>query len=98
MIITWGIVQLNRNTTDGGVTTAHWRVDVVDESHSASEYGTVGFTPDASAADFVPYNSLREVDVLNWVWRVVDKDMTEASLAQQIEFKKNPVTLKGLPW
>jgi hypothetical protein len=98
MTITWSIAQLNHNATDGGVTVAHWRVEAVDGDYSASAYGSAGFTPDASAAGFVLYDQLTEADVLAWVWGSVDKDATEASLAQQIEAKKNPVTLNGLPW
>ena len=45
---TWTIEQLDRNTADGGVTCAHWRVLEVDGDYSASSYGTVGFTPDHS--------------------------------------------------
>ena len=43
---TWTIADLERNVADGGVTVAHWRVTKVDGDHSASAYGTVGFTPD----------------------------------------------------
>lgn len=96
--ITWSIAQLDRNAADGGVTVAHWRVTAVDGDHSASAYGTAGFTPDASAAGFVPYASLTEADVLAWVWGSVDKDAAEASLATQIEAQKNPVTAAGTPW
>ena len=98
MTITWSIGQMDRNAANGGVTVAHWRVEAVDGDYSASAYGSAGFTPDASAADFVPYDQLTETDVLAWVWRSVDKDATEASLAQRIEAKKTPVTLNGLPW
>ena len=99
MTTTWSIGQLDRNAANGGVTVAHWRVEAVDGEHSASAYGSAGFTPDASAAGFVPYASLTEADVLAWVWASgVDKAETEASLAQQIEAKKTPATLNGLPW
>jgi|688.fasta_scaffold796425_1 hypothetical protein len=97
-IITWKISQLDRNAADGGVTTAHWRVEAVDGDHSASAYGTAGFTPDATAAGFKPYDTLTEADVLGWVWGSVDKDAAEASLLQQIEAQKAPVTLTGTPW
>jgi hypothetical protein len=80
------------------VTTAHWRVEAVDGDHSASAYGTAGFTPDATAAGFKPYDTLTEADVLGWVWGSVDKDAAEASLLQQIEAQKAPVTLTGTPW
>jgi hypothetical protein len=98
MTTTWSIAQLDRNAANGGVTTAHWNVSAVDGDYSASAYGTAGFTPDASAPDFKPYANLTEADVLAWVWGSVDKAEVEASLAQQIEAKKNPVTLNGLPW
>jgi hypothetical protein len=38
---TWTIAQLERNTSDGGVTVAHWRVSAVDGDYTASSYGTV---------------------------------------------------------
>ena len=98
MTITWSISQLDRNAANGGVTVAHWRVEAVDGDHSASAYGSAGFTPDASAPDFKPYDQLTQAEVLAWVWGSVNKAETEASLAQQIEAKKNPVTLNGLPW
>ena len=98
MSATWTIAQLERNTADGGVTVAHWRCTAVDGDHSASAYGTVGFTPDASAAGFVPYENLTEADVLAWVHGSVDKDATEAALAAKIDAEKNPTTEAGLPW
>ena len=98
MTTTWSIVQLDRIVASGGVIVAHWRVEAVDGEHSASAYGSAGFTPNPSSPDFVPYPNLTEAEVLAWVWGSVDKAETEASLAQQIEAKKNPVTLNGLPW
>ena len=98
MSATWAIAQLERNTADGGVTVAHWRVTAVDGDHSASAYGTCSFTPDASADGFVPYENLTEADVLAWVHGSVDKDATEAALTAKIDAEKNPTTEAGLPW
>ena len=98
MTPTWCISQLDRNAANGGVTVAHWSVSAVDGDYAASAYGSAGFTPDASAPGFKPYATLTQADVLAWVWGSVDKAATEASLAQQIEAKKNPVTINGLPW
>jgi len=98
----WSIAQLERNTADGGVTVAHWRVSaeetVGEETYSGSAYGTCGFTPDATADGFVAFDALTEADVLAWVWDSVDKDATESSLTQKIEADKNPVTTTGTPW
>ena len=99
MTTTWSISQLDRNATDGGVTTAHWRVTSTEGDHSATAYGTAGFSPDATAPGFKPYDTLTEADVLDWVWRNgVDKDAAEASMAAQIDAQANPTTLNGLPW
>jgi len=99
---TWTISTLERNTADGGVTVAHWRVSeketVGENTYSASSYGTVGFTPDASAEGFVAYDSLDEATVLGWVQAELDQDAIEAALTANIEGQKNPVTADGVPW
>jgi len=95
---TWTISNLERNVADGGVTVAHWRVTEVDGDFSASSYGTCGFTPDASADDFVAYDSLTEATVLGWVHAEVDQSSTEAALTANIEAQKNPVSADGMPW
>ena len=95
---TWTIANLERNVADGGVTVAHWRVTEVDGDYSASSYGTVGFTPDASADDFVAYDSLTEATVLGWVHAEVDQSATEASLTANIAEQKTPTSADGMPW
>jgi hypothetical protein len=95
---TWTIANLERNVADGGVTVAHWRVTEVDGDFSASSYGTCGFTPDASADDFVAYDSLTEEVVMGWVHAEVDQSATEAALTANIEAQKNPVSADGMPW
>ena len=95
---TWTIANLERNVADGGVTVAHWRVTEVDGDYSASAYGTVGFTPDPDADDFVAYDSLTEATVLGWVHAEVDQSATEAALTANIEAQKNPVSADGMPW
>ena len=100
---TWTISTLEHNTADGGVIVAHWRVNdsetVGDDTYSASAYGTVGFTPDPSADDYVPYEDLTESVVLGWCWENgVDQDAVEASLTANIEEQKAPTTEAGVPW
>jgi aspartate oxidase len=95
---TWTIANLERDIATGGVQVAHWRVTEVDGDYSASAYGTVGFTPDASASDFVAYDSLTEEVVMGWVHAEVDQDATEAALTANIEGQKNPVSADGMPW
>ena len=99
MATTWTISTLERELADGGVIVAHWRATDVDGDYSASSYGTCGFTYDASASDFTPYDSLTESQVLGWCWaNGVDQDAIEASLAAKIEADKNPTSAAGVPW
>ncbi len=95
MTTTWKISQLDRNTADGFVTTAHWTATAVDGEHSASAYATVSW---AEGTPAIPYANLTEAEVLSWVWEQVDKTATEASLAAQIALLKNPVKATGTPW
>jgi len=95
---TWTIVTTEYETATGGITVAHWRVSAVDGDYTASAYGAAGFTPDATAPDFVAYYSVTEDFVLHWVWRSVHKDETETNLAAQIDAQKNPTSASGTPW
>ena len=99
---TWTISTLERvlqGDLAGGVIVAHWRATAVDGDFSASSYGTCGFTPDPSSADYIPYAYVTEQNALNWTWAGgVDKDAIEASLAANIEAQKNPTQATGVPW
>jgi hypothetical protein len=92
----WTISQTDYLVADGFITTAHWQCTATDGTYTASAYSTCSF---ANAEPAIPYASVTEQDVLNWIWgNGVDKDATEASLSQQIELLKNPVTAAGVPW
>ena len=95
MTITWKIAQLDRQTSDGLVTTAHWTVNAVDGEYSAGSYGTVGFE---RGDTFVAYESLTEAQVIAWVKDKLEVAEIEASLQAQIDAKKNPKTAAGVPW
>ena len=98
MTTVWQISQMERTLADGGVIVAHWRATAVDGEHSASSYGTCGFTPDPSDPSFVDYDSITEDMALGWCWAELDKDAIEASLAAKIELDKNPTKGVGVPW
>jgi len=97
---TWTINQLDRNTSDGFVTTVHYSVskvesDDVDGEFSASTYGTVGFEAGTPAT---PFASLTQTQVIEWVKNKLGEATVEASLDAQIEAQRNPVQASGMPW
>jgi len=94
--IVWNISQLDRQTSDGFVTTAHWQTTATDGDYSASVYSTCSWSEGTAT---IPYASLTKETVLGWIWaNGVDKAATEAALNAQIELQKNPVTATGVPW
>jgi len=96
MTIVWNISQLDRQTSDGFVTTAHWQATATDGNYSASVYSTCSWSEGTAT---IPYADLTKETVLGWIWaNGVDKDAVEASLEAQIELQKNPVTATGVPW
>lgn len=96
MTTTWTISQLDRRTSDGFVTTAHWQATAVDGDYSASIYSTCSWS---EGQPTVPYASLTQDQVLGWCWQSgVDKAATEAALAASIAEQKNPVSAAGVPW
>jgi len=95
-MITWNISQLDRQTSDGFVTTAHWQANATDGDYSASVYSTCSWSEGTAN---IPYADLTKETVLGWIWaNGVDKAAVEASLNAQIELQKNPVTATGVPW
>jgi len=95
MTTTWKIAQLDRQTSDGLVITAHYTVNAVDGEHIAGSYGTVGFERGDS---FIAYESLTEAQVIAWVKDKLDVEAIEANLAAEIAAKKAPTTAVGVPW
>ena len=104
----WAISSMKRTLTDGDlsdvVTVLHWHctafetVDYV--THSGRCYGTVGLSaPDADS--FTAYADISEADAISWAKAALGKERVEsyeASVANQIELSKNPVSGNGVPW
>ena len=95
---TWKIAQLERETADGFVFTAHYTVDSKDDTYSAGAYGSIGFErPD----NLIPYADLTEADVVSWVQDALGADKVaevEAALQNQIDQQRNPTKAAGVPW
>jgi hypothetical protein len=89
------ISQIESNTTDGVVITAHWNAILTDGDFSASSYGSAGFTRDADSPSLIPFASVTEADVVGWL--DLDEGL-EANLQAQIDEQKNPTTTTDKPW
>ena len=99
----WTISQCDRELSDGGITTAHWRLTasqtVEDVEYTATSYGSCGFTPDPESGDYTPYPDVTEAEVLGWCRATgVDQEVIEASLQADIDLQITPTNGSGVPW
>jgi len=97
-VTTWAIANLERETADGFVFTAHYTVNAKDDTYSAGAYGSIGFErPD----NLIPYADLTEAEVVSWVQEALGADKVaevEAALQNQIDQQRNPTQATGVPW
>ena len=96
---TWAVANLERETADGFVFTAHYTVNAEDGTYSAGAYGSIGFErPD----DLIPFDDLTEELVIGWVKEAIggDEKVTEieAALQAQLDEKHAPTKAGGVPW
>lgn len=95
------IATMERRTDDSAVIVAHWISSEELDGFSASQYGTESFRPDPTAPDFIPFEELTEADVIGWLearWGQDRLDAMQAALNADIENKKNPPVISGVPW
>lgn len=109
-IFTWTVNAMDCYPNEGGnanvVFNVHWMCvgvdteysDNVQKTYTGKVYATC-MVP-GPGTPFTPYPDLTQDQVLNWIWaNGVNKDGTEAIVAQQIADAKNPpVVTPPLPW
>ena len=103
-IYTWHIANLERETADGFVFTAHYTVDATDGVYRAGvyragAYGSIGFKrPD----NLIPFADLTEELVISWVKGALGGDKRvaeiEAALQAQLDEHHQPTNATGVPW
>jgi hypothetical protein len=86
------------SNTDGGVIVVHWQVSKTSGDYTASSYGTLGFTPDASAEGYVAYADLTESHVIAWVKAKLDTKALKAKLDADLAEQASPSVVVGVPW
>ena len=95
---TWNIANLERETADGFVYTAHYTVDANDGTYSAGAYGSIGFE---RPENLIPYMDLTKDEIIGWVKDVLGEEKVleiGQALLAQIEEQRNPSKAAGVPW
>jgi hypothetical protein len=98
---TWSIANLERETADGYVYTAHYTVDAVsdDQVYRAGAYGSIGF--ERPEGELIPFADLTEDLVVTWVQHQLTGEKVaeiEAALQAQLDEQRTPSKAGGLPW
>ena len=95
----WAIANLERETSDGFVFTAHYTVSAADETYSAGAYGSIGFE---RPEDLLPFADLTEEQVIGWVKEALGGNEKvaeiETALQAQIDEQRAPTKSAGVPW
>lgn len=97
-VTTWAIANLERETSDGFVFTAHYTVNAKDDTYSAGAYGSIGFERPET---LIPFADLTEAEVVSWVQEALGAEKVaevEAALQNQIDQQRTPTQATGVPW
>jgi hypothetical protein len=96
------IAQLDRTLPDGVVQPIPWSATQTVGDFTASSYGCLGVpAKDPSDPTFIPFESLTEEQVKQWVLDTMGEEQVaalQANLDGQINAQKNPTSASGLPW
>lgn len=100
---TWSILNLERNLSDGLVTTASYTCNTTCSGSMKRMVGDCPLpTKSPSDPNFVPYSDLTEEMVLTWVTGSIDylaiETSNSASVAEQINYEQSKTTDDGVPW
>jgi hypothetical protein len=98
-VFTWHIANLERETADGFVFTAHYTVDANDGTYSSGAYGSVGFE---RPENLIPFADLQEDVVISWVQEAIGGEEKvneiQAALQAQLDEQRHPSKAAGVPW
>ena len=96
--ISWNIANLERETSDGYVFTAHYTIDANDGTYSAGAYGSIGLERPET---LIPYSDLTKELVVGWVKDKLGTEQVEsieAALQAQLDEQHAPSKAAGVPW
>ena len=99
---TWNITELERNTADGIVFTAHYTVDAADDTYRSGAYGSVSLDAPAEGDTVIPFADLTLETVIGWVKETLGGAEKvaeiEAALQAQLDEQRTPSKATGVPW
>jgi hypothetical protein len=105
MTTTWKIGQLKRRPTTGLVFEVTYIMNFRLQNETERRVDTIVLGGDVNNPNFIPYESLTETVVIEWVKTILGEEKiteieneTKTELEKVIERKSNPQFLTGTPW
>ncbi len=96
---TWAVSTLDRQLSDGYVSTVHYTVSATDGTYSSSAYGSVGLE---RPSELIAYSDLTEELVVGWVKEALGGDEKDGNTLDadpvSVSIQRVPVTGTGVPW
>ena len=96
---TWAIANLERETEDGYVFTAHYTVNASNKVYSAGAYGSMGL--ERPENEMIPFSELTSEIVVGWVKEKLTEEKVaeiETALQTQLDEQQAPTKASGVPW
>jgi hypothetical protein len=96
---TWRIANLDRETSDGYVFTAHYTINAADDVYTSGAYGSLGL--ERPEGNMIPFADLTEEMVIGWVKDKFGPEKVaeiEAALQCQLDEQRHPSKASGMPW
>ena len=105
MTTTWQILDTNYQIADGLITKILYRCTVQLENYIDRTIGNIELTGDSTLSDFIPFDSLTEANIIEWVKAFLGEEQVisiETNLQTNVVARKEAqdaqTTKQGLPW
>jgi len=95
----WAIANLERETADGFVFTAHYTINADNGVYTSGAYGSLGL--ERPEDEMIPFSQLTEEIVVQWLKDKFGEEKVaeiEAALQAQIDEQQSPTKAAGMPW
>jgi len=98
----WDIVFMDRNVITGFVTAVAWEAVSKQGQEEVHSVGRIDYVEGVIDDDFIPFEDIKEKDVIDWVKSQVDEDAILADHQARLDAALAPSHArkekKDLPW
>ena len=102
MELVFKIIDLERTLPSGVVYAIHYIVELKEDKELLIDaFGMENVSGDPNRNDFIPFEELNEEKIIEWLMDKLGEEKIleiQTKMEQELEFRRNPKSSKGLPW